>query len=44
MRVLIVEDDEKIASFLERGLSAHGYQVTLADRGDDGWSRRWRLR
>jgi DNA-binding response OmpR family regulator len=36
MRVLIVEDDEKIASFLERGLSAHGYQVTLADRGDDG--------
>jgi DNA-binding response OmpR family regulator len=36
MRVLIVEDDEKIASFLERGLSAHGYQVSLADRGDDG--------
>jgi DNA-binding response OmpR family regulator len=36
MRVLIVEDDEKIASFLERGLSAHGYQVSLAERGDDG--------
>ena len=36
MRVLIVEDDEKIASFLERGLSAQGYQVTLADRGDEG--------
>jgi DNA-binding response OmpR family regulator len=36
MRVLIVEDDEKIASFLERGLVAQGYQVSLADRGDDG--------
>jgi two-component system OmpR family response regulator len=36
VRVLIVEDDEKIASFLERGLTAHGYQVSLATRGDDG--------
>jgi two-component system OmpR family response regulator len=36
MRVLVIEDDEKIASFLERGLTAHGYQVSLAARGDDG--------
>jgi DNA-binding response OmpR family regulator len=36
MRVLIVEDDEKIASFLARGLAAHGYQVSLAESGDDG--------
>jgi DNA-binding response OmpR family regulator len=36
MRVLIVEDDEKIAAFLERGLIANGYQVSLAGSGDDG--------
>lgn len=36
MRILVVEDDEKIASFLERALTAKGYQVSLADRGDDG--------
>ena len=36
MRILVVEDDEKIASFLERALTAQGYQVSLADRGDDG--------
>jgi DNA-binding response OmpR family regulator len=36
MRVLIVEDDEKIAAFLERGLVANGYQVSLAESGDDG--------
>jgi DNA-binding response OmpR family regulator len=36
MRILVVEDDAQIASFLERGLTARGYQVSLADRGDDG--------
>lgn len=36
MRILVVEDDEKIASFLERALTAKGYQVSRADRGDDG--------
>jgi DNA-binding response OmpR family regulator len=36
VRVLVVEDDEKIASFLVRGLSGYGYQVSHADSGDDG--------
>lgn len=30
MRVLIVEDDARIASFLEKGLTAEGYSVTTA--------------
>ena len=36
MRILVVEDDEKIAAFLERGLTERGYQVSLASSGDDG--------
>jgi len=36
MRVLVVEDDKKIASFVSRGLKEAGYTVDVADRGDDG--------
>ena len=36
MRVLLIEDDERIASFLRRGLTAQGHQVTLAETGDEG--------
>ena len=36
MRVLVVEDDQKIASFVSRGLKEAGYAVDVADRGDDG--------
>jgi DNA-binding response OmpR family regulator len=36
MHILVVEDDERIGSFLERGLKAQGHQVTLASDGDDG--------
>lgn len=36
MHVLIVEDDERISSFLQRGLAGQGHQVTLAADGDDG--------
>lgn len=36
MNVLIVEDDERIAGFLERGLRAEGYHVQLARTGPDG--------
>lgn len=36
MRLLIVEDDARVADFLERGLRAEGYHVTLARRGDEG--------
>jgi two-component system OmpR family response regulator len=35
MRVLVVEDDKKIASFVSRGLKEAGYVVDVAERGDD---------
>lgn len=39
MRILVVEDDRRIASFLERGLVAEGYQVSVEHDGRDGLER-----
>lgn len=36
MRILIVEDDAKIASFIKKGLSEAGFAVDHADNGEDG--------
>ncbi len=36
MRILIVEDDRKVARFLERGLREEGYVVDVANDGRDG--------
>jgi DNA-binding response OmpR family regulator len=36
MRLLVVEDEHKLASVLKRGLEEHGYAVDLAYDGDDG--------
>lgn len=36
MRILLIEDEAKIADFVERGLSAEGYAVTVADDGLKG--------
>ena len=36
MRVLIVEDEVKTASFLRRGLTENGYVVDVAHNGEDG--------
>jgi DNA-binding response OmpR family regulator len=36
MRILLVEDDKKIASFVTRGLKEAGYVVAYADNGEDG--------
>jgi len=36
MRVLIVEDDTEVVSFLSRGFSEQGYSVVSADNGKDG--------
>ncbi|MGH7500123.1 MAG: response regulator transcription factor [Longimicrobiales bacterium] len=36
MRILIVEDDRRVASFLERGLREEGYAVDVAHEGEDG--------
>jgi len=36
MRVLIVEDERKTATYLRKGLSESGFVVDAAERGDDG--------
>jgi DNA-binding response OmpR family regulator len=39
MKILVVEDDRRIASFLERGLAAEGYHVAVEYDGRDGLER-----
>lgn len=39
MRILIVEDEERIASFLVAGLEAHGYAVDRAATGGEALAR-----
>ncbi len=36
MNILVVEDEERISSFLERGLRAEGYRTEVARTGPDG--------
>lgn len=36
MKILVVEDNQKVASFLVRGLKAEGYQTLLAEDGQQG--------
>ena len=36
MRILLVEDDQRIASFIIKGLKAEGFAVDHADNGEDG--------
>src|SRR3954468_2563678 len=35
MRILVVEDDRKVAGFIEQGLHEEGYAVDLARDGDE---------
>jgi two-component system, OmpR family, copper resistance phosphate regulon response regulator CusR len=37
MRILVIEDEHKIAAALKAGLEAEGYQVTTAESGEDGY-------
>jgi len=37
MKILIVEDEKKMASFLERGLKEEHYSVDIAYDGEKGW-------
>lgn len=37
-RILIAEDEPRIASFLERGLSSKGYKTQIATNGLDAFS------
>jgi DNA-binding response OmpR family regulator len=36
VKLLLVEDDEKIAATVKRGLEAEGFSVELAGDGDEG--------
>lgn len=38
LKVLLVEDEVNVASFIQRGLSEAGYEVTVAMDGDTGYS------
>ncbi len=38
MRILVVEDDKKIASFLEKGLREAGFSVDVSHNGQEGLS------
>lgn len=37
-KVLLVEDEVNIASFIKRGLEEFGYDVTVAYDGESGWN------
>ncbi len=37
MRILLVEDDEKIAGFIEKGLKSSGFAVDIAQTGTQGF-------
>jgi DNA-binding response OmpR family regulator len=37
MHILVIEDEARIAAFLERGLTESGYQVSVARDGADGY-------
>jgi len=38
MRILVVEDEKKVASFIQRGLEGEGFQVDVAGDGEEGVS------
>ena len=39
MKLLVVEDEERVASFLKKGLRAHGYSVDWVQNGQDALQR-----
>jgi DNA-binding response OmpR family regulator len=38
MKVLLVEDDRKISSFIKKGLKEQGFLVDACENGDDGYA------
>ena len=38
MRILLVEDEKKIATFAQQGLKEQGFQVELVDNGDEAYA------
>lgn len=38
MKILVIEDEKKIASFIRKGLEAHGFVVEASSHGDEGYA------
>lgn len=38
MRILVVEDEKKLAGFLRKGLEEHGFTITVSHNGDDAFT------
>ncbi|MCX6879145.1 MAG: response regulator transcription factor, partial [Verrucomicrobia bacterium] len=38
MRILVIEDEKKIASFIRKGLEAQGFVVDVCHHGDEGFA------
>ncbi len=38
MKVLVIEDEKKIASFIRKGLEAQGFAVDISHHGDEGYT------
>jgi DNA-binding response OmpR family regulator len=38
VRILVIEDDDKIACFVRNGLKQSGFAVDRASDGDAGWA------
>lgn len=38
MKILVIEDEKKIASFIRKGLEAAGFAVDVSHNGDEGYS------
>src|SRR5271165_3790786 len=41
MRVLVVEDEKKTASFIRKALQSEGFAVDVCHNGDEGWAAAW---
>lgn len=37
MKILLIEDDKKISSFIQKGLKEQGFTVDSSDNGDEGY-------
>ncbi|HPQ40599.1 MAG TPA: response regulator transcription factor [bacterium] len=37
MKILVVEDEKKIAEFVRKGLEEHGFDVDICGNGNDAW-------
>ncbi len=38
-KILVVDDDQYIRLFLQKRLGARGYEIILAEHGEDGWQK-----